>query len=95
MTRYREHREVYTRDFSKYSIYPTIKKPEEYQSKKLHVGQTLIVDVIDVDETGRGIATFTNYTIRINGGGTVGDKVKIKITSVKENEAMAEVVEFL
>lgn len=95
MTRYREHKEVYTRDFSKYSIYPSIKKPEEYQAKKLHIGQILIVDVKDVDNTGRGVATYSSYVIRINGGGTVGDKVKIKITSIKENEAMAELIELL
>jgi predicted RNA-binding protein with TRAM domain len=95
MTRYREHREIYTRDLSKYSIYPSIKKPEEYQTRKLHIGQIIVVDVKDIDETGRGVSTYGPYTIKINGGGTVGDRAKIRITSIKENEAMADLIELL
>lgn len=95
MTKYRDHKEVYTRDFSKYSIYPSIKKPEEYQARKLQVGQIIVIDVKDIDETGRGVATYGGYTIKINGGGTVGDKVRVRITSMKDNVALAEVLEFL
>lgn len=95
MTKYREHRELYTRDFTRYSIYPSIKRPEEFSTKKLHPGQILVVDISDIDERGRGIAQYANYVIKVNGGGTVGDKVRVKISKVGETEALAEVIEFL
>lgn len=95
MTKYRDHKELYTRDFSKYSVYPSIRKPEEYRAKRLDVGQLLEVSIFDIDESGRGLARFGDYVIKINGGGTVGDRVKIKITQVRDNVAMAEIVEFL
>ncbi len=94
MTRYRDHKDVYRRDMNRYSVYPRIPRPTEYGSKKLHKGQTLTLEISDVDGDGRGIAHYAGMRIRINGGGTVGDRVKVRIVQVRGEEALAEIVGF-
>jgi len=93
LTRYREHRDVYRRDMNRYSVYPRIPKPTEYGSRRLSKGQVVSVEIRDVDENGRGVAYHQGVVIRINGGGTVGDRVKVRIVQVRGEEALAEIVE--
>ncbi len=95
MTRYREHREVYTRDFSRWSVYPKTPRPEEYKRDSVKPGTILTVEIVDVDEKGRGVAYHNNRRIKINGGATVGDKVKVKIVGSRGEETLAEIVEWL
>jgi predicted RNA-binding protein with TRAM domain len=95
MTRYREHKEVYTRDFSRWSVYPKTPKPEEYSVNNVKPGAVFTVEIRDIDEKGRGVAFIRNYKVRINGGGTVGDKVKIRILRAGRDDALAEIIEWL
>jgi len=95
MTKYRDHKEVYTRDYTRWSVYPKIPKPDEYGKKSLRPGQILEVEIIDIDEKGRGVANYNGIKIKINGGGTVGDKVKIRILNQRGDEALGEVIRFL
>ncbi|AFH43367.1 TRAM domain-containing protein [Fervidicoccus fontis] len=96
MTKYRDHKEVYTRDYSRWSVYPKIPKPEEYQAQeKLRPGSEITIEIRDIDEKGRGVGYYNRTVIRVNGGGTVGDKVRVKITERRDNEAYADIVEWL
>ena len=92
MTRYRNHREVYTRDYRRWSIYPRIPRPREYEQSRLKPGDVITVEVSDVDDDGRGVAKYRGYTIKINGGATVGDKARIKLIRVRGSEALAELL---
>lgn len=96
MTKYRDHKEVYTRDYSRWSVYPKIPKPEEYQpNRKLYPGAIISLEIRDIDEKGRGVGYYDRTVVRVNGGGTVGDKVKVKIIEKKGDEALAEIVEWI
>ncbi len=95
MTKYRDHKEVYTRDYSRWSVYPKIPRPEEFQRKKITPGTIVSIEIRDIDEKGRGVAFYNNMKIKVNGGGTVGDRVKAKIVHVKGDEAIADIIEWL
>ena len=94
MTRYRDHRDVYKRDINRYSVYPKIPRPNEYGKRGLSRGQVITVEIRDIDSSGRGVAEHGGVTIKINGGGTVGDRVRVRIVQVRGEEALAEIVGF-
>lgn len=94
MTRYRDHKEVYRRDLNRYSVYPRIPRPTEYGASRLTRGQVITVEIRDLDSDGRGIANYAGKTIKVNGGGTVGDRVKVRIIQVRGDEALGEIVGF-
>ncbi len=92
MTRYRNHRDVYTRDYSRWSIYPRTPRPKEFSAGQLRPGDVISVEVSDIDNDGRGIARYKGYTVKINGGATVGDRARIRIISVRGKEVLANLI---
>ncbi len=80
------------RDYGRWSIYPRIPKPKEYESLRLKPGDILTVEVSDIDDSGRGVARYKGYVIRINGGATVGDKAKVRLVRIRGLEALAELL---
>lgn len=85
---------VYSVDVQKYSIYPRIPKPDEYKpsGSELKPGDTLVVDIVDVDDKGRGIADYRGYRILVLGQATVGDRVKVKIERIIRDTAIASIL---
>lgn len=85
---------VYNIDIQKYSIYPRIPKPDEYKpsGSELRPGGTLIVDIMDVDDKGRGIANYKGYRILVLGQATVGDRVKVRIERITGNTIIASIL---
>ncbi|MEM0021037.1 MAG: hypothetical protein QW039_06245 [Fervidicoccaceae archaeon] len=96
MTKYRDHKEVYTRDYSRWSVYPKIPRPEEFgQNNRIVPGSIVVVEISDIDEKGRGVGILNRVKIHVNGGCTVGDKVKAKIIEKRDNEALADLIDIL
>jgi|UniRef100_A0A7J3SKX6 predicted RNA-binding protein with TRAM domain len=96
MTKYRDHKEVYTRDYSRWSVYPKIPKPDEFgPHNKVYPGAVVTLEISDIDEKGRGVGLINKIKIHVNGGCTVGDKVKAKIIEKRGEEALADLLEVL
>uniref|UniRef100_A0A7J3ZLT4 TRAM domain-containing protein n=1 Tax=Fervidicoccus fontis TaxID=683846 RepID=A0A7J3ZLT4_9CREN len=92
MTKYRKHREVYSGDHSRWSVYPRIPKPKEFKSNfTLSKGDVVEVEIAGIDEDGCGVARYGRYKVKICGHLAVGDRVRVRITSVLGSEARGEV----
>ena len=85
---------VYSVDVQKYSIYPRTPKPEEYKPMGSDVkpGYTLTVDIVDVDDKGRGIASYRGYKVVVLGQATVGDRVKVRVEKVQDTTIIASII---
>jgi len=90
----KSRKEVYSVDVQKYSIYPRIPKPDEYKpnGSELRPGSTLVVDIVDVDDKDRGIASYKGYRILVLGQATVGDRVKVRIERIIGNTVIASIL---
>lgn len=95
LTRYRNrrHYDVYTRDIQRYSIYP--RQQPQPEAELLTPGKTFTVEIRDVDDKGYGVSVVNGVKVLVKGGATVGDKVKIRIESVRRDHAIASVIEWL
>ena len=63
-----------------------------YSAKPVEIGKEYTVDITDTSRDGEGIARIGGLIIFVKNG-KAGDKnVKIKINSVKDNFATAEIV---
>lgn len=92
MTRYRKHKEPYSRDPSRWSVYPKIPKPKEFKpNSSLSKGDVVEVEITGVDEEGCGVARYGRYKVKVCEHLAVGDRVRVKITSVSGSEARGEV----
>ncbi len=85
---------VYSIDVQKYSIYPRTPKPEEYKPSGSEVkpGYTLTVDIADVDDKGRGIASYKGYKVIVLGQATVGDRVKVRVEKIQGSTIIASII---
>ncbi len=94
MTRYRNRKEPYSRDIYRYSIYPRIPRPSEAGERRLRPGDVFEVEIIDIDEKGRGVAKYRNLRVLVYGGATVGDRVRVKVEKVLGEQVIARVSEW-
>ncbi len=93
MTKYRNRKGgVYRSDIYSYSIYPRINK--NFSNTPINRGEVYTVSIIDVNEKGQGVAKVRGFPVYVFDA-TVGDKVKVKITKVYRNFALAEVIEWI
>lgn len=58
------------------------------------VNEIYTVDIIDMGDSGEGIGKVDGFTFFV-GGGVVGDRLKVKIKTLKKSYAMAKMVEIL
>ena len=60
----------------------------------LEKGLVKVVEIIDINHTGQGVAKINNFVVFVSG--TIsGDKVKIKITDIKKNYATGEILSII
>jgi predicted RNA-binding protein with TRAM domain len=67
-------------------------KDEERNSAPINEGEEYDVKIEDLGRSGDGIARIEGFVIFV-AGGKVGDEVKVRITTTKNNFAFAEIVE--
>lgn len=58
------------------------------------IGDEIILDIIDINSEGQGVGKYEGFTLFINGG-TLRDKVKVKIIDLKKNFGIANTIELL
>lgn len=78
----------YTSDMRKISIYPPVRTTET--RSKLKVGDTLVVDVHDLDEKGRGIVDYKDVKLIIPNA-ISGARLKVKIVKITGVVALAHI----
>jgi len=92
MTKYRNRKGgVYKSDIYSYSIYPRMRS---HSNTPINTGEVYTVKIVDVNEKGQGVTKIRGFLVYVFDA-TVGDKVKVRITKVYRNFALAEVVEWL
>jgi len=92
MTKYRNRKGgVYKSDVYSYSIYPRMRN---YTNTPVNVGEVYTVKIVNVNERGQGVTKVRGFPVYVFDA-TVGDKVKVRITKVYKNFALAEVIEWL
>ncbi|MEM4675538.1 MAG: TRAM domain-containing protein, partial [Nitrososphaerota archaeon] len=79
----------YTSNIQRFSIYPPIKTQERPIIK---VGDTLTVEVYDINEKGQGVVYYKDKKIIIPNA-TSGSRVKVKVFKVQEDVVIAHVVD--
>ncbi len=85
---------VYNVDVKRYSIYPSIPKPEEFKpTEKVKPGSLIEVKVDDIDEKGSGKAKYNEYKVIIIGDVNVGQKVRVRISRIHRNIIYAKVID--
>ena len=62
--------------------------------EKFKVGNELVLDIIDINSEGMGVGKYAGFTFFIEGG-TIGDRVKLKITEIKKNFGIGKTIEIL
>ena len=67
-------------------------KNEERNSAPVNEGEEYDVKIEDLGRSGDGIARIEGFVIFV-AGGKVGDEVKVRINTTKNNFAFAEIVE--
>jgi len=65
---------------------------DEGNSSPISEGEEYDVKIEDLGRTGDGIARIEGFVVFVSGG-KVGDEIKIRINTVKNNFAFAEIVE--
>ncbi|MEM1533272.1 MAG: TRAM domain-containing protein [Desulfurococcaceae archaeon] len=77
----------YTSDVQKFSIYPQVNK---YEHDNLKEGSIIEVIVTSSDPRGNGIALYKGKRV-IMKGGSVGSKVRVKVTKVLGDTIYGEI----
>ncbi|QQY79089.1 23S rRNA m(5)U-1939 methyltransferase [Keratinibaculum paraultunense] len=62
--------------------------------KQFKIGDEIILDIIDINSEGQGVGKYEGFTLFINGG-TLGDKVRVKIIDLKKSFGIANTIELL
>lgn len=62
--------------------------------KQFKIGDEIILDIIDINSEGQGVGKYEGFTLFINGG-TLRDKVKVKIIDLKKSFGIANTIELL
>lgn len=88
----RKHRwNPYTSEVQRFSVYPRIQTPRE---EVVRVGETLTVSIKDVDEKGRGIASYRGKQVIVYNA-SLGSKVRVKAVKIVGDTIYAQIVETL
>jgi predicted RNA-binding protein with TRAM domain len=88
----RKHRwNPYTSEVQGFSVYPRIQVPREEGVKP---GDTITVSIRDVDEKGRGIASYRGKTVIVYNA-SLGSRVKARVVKVTGDTIYAEITETL
>ncbi len=88
----RKHRwNPYTSEVQRFSVYPRIRVPRE---EGVRVGETITISIRDVDEKGRGIASYRGKTVIVYNA-SLGSKVKARVVKVVGDTIYAEITETL
>ena len=80
----------YTSDVQKFSVYPSIRRPED--DNPLRVGFITVLNIDGVDESGNGVAVFRGVKVIVRNA-SLGSRVKARIVRVGPDHAVAEVLE--
>lgn len=73
--------------------HPSSEVPEDQPEPPVEVAETRYVEIEDIGKQGDGIARVERGYVIIVPGTEVGDRVKVEITDVKPNFAVAETIE--
>lgn len=88
----RKHRwNPYTSEVQRFSVYPRIQVPREEGVKP---GDVITVSIRDVDERGRGIASYRGKTVIVYNA-SLGSRVKARVVKITGNTIYAEITETL
>ena len=91
MSRDRNRKDPYNIDVYRYSIYPKIRYED---GNEIKVGHQLVLDIYDVDEKGRGVASYKGKKIIVPNA-MLGSKVCVRIVKVEKDYAIAHIVSIL
>lgn len=84
-----EKEDLYRTDFHRLSSYPTYRDTNE--KIMLNQGDLIKVTIGNMDENGRGLALYKNYKVFVKGEVYPGDKVNVRIESIKGNTIIGTV----
>jgi len=66
-------------------------KPSYLLPKPVSVGDEIVVEIIGLSKRGDGVAKVKGYVIFIPHA-KIGDRVKVKITTIKPSFALGEII---
>lgn len=78
----------YTSDIQRLSIYPSINVKDD---SILKIGDTLTIYIDNVDDQGRGTASYKGFKIIVYNA-TVGSKVTVRVKEIRSREAYCETI---
>lgn len=81
----------YSSNIQRFSIYPSIRNPEE---RSLRIGDVITVNIYDIDEKGNGVVRYGDKKIIIPNA-TSGSRVKIKIIKIQGDIAVGHIISVL
>jgi predicted RNA-binding protein with TRAM domain len=91
VSRDRNRKDPYNIDVYRYSIYPKVRYEDD---NEIRVGHQLVLDIYDVDEKGRGVASYRGKKIIVPNA-MLGSKVRVRIVKVEKDYAIAHIVSIL
>ncbi len=78
-----EKEDLYKTDFYRLSSYPTYRNNDN--KEVLNQGDLIKVVIGNMDENGRGLASYKNYKVFVKGEVFPGDRVNVRIETIKGN----------
>jgi len=91
VSRDRNRKDPYNIDVYRYSIYPKIRYED---GNEIKVGHQLVLDIYDVDEKGRGVASYKGKKIIVPNA-MLGSKVCVRIVKIERDYAIAHIISIL
>jgi len=93
--RYKKGSNISSRDIRRLSIYPNMPRPKDNITKnRPRSGQTIKIEIMNVDKKERGIGKYRGYNVIILGNATVGEIIEARIKSVKGDTIIAEAISY-
>jgi len=94
MTKYRRYKSPYNVNIKRFSIYSNL-YDESSRNDRVSIGDEIVILISDVDEKGRGIGKYLNYTIYVPRA-TLGERVRVRIVRREGRDSFsAHVIERL
>ncbi len=94
MTKYRRYKSPYNVNIKRFSIYSNL-YDESSRDDRVSIGDEIVILISDVDEKGRGIGKYLNYTIYVPRA-TLGERVRVRIVRREGRDSFsAHVIERL
>lgn len=81
----------YTSEVQRFSVYPKISVGSEDSVK---VGDTIVVSIDEVDERGRGYASYKGRRVIVYNA-SLGSTVRARVVKVSQESVLAETIETL